>query len=412
MIIADLHIHSRYARGCSKDITIANLEKYARIKGINLLGSADFQHPRWFEEIANSLKEDDNGILWSKTGFPFLWQTEISLIYTQNGKGQRVHYLVFAPNKETAKQVIDVLGKKGRLDYDGRQIFGFTSVEFIDLMKGISGDIEIIPAHIWTPHFSLMGEYNRLLRAEECFEENIKHIHALETGMSSNPADNWRVGNLDKFQLVSFSDSHSYWPWRLGREGTVFDFKELSYKNFLKAVRTGEGLKNTLETPTHYGKYHFSGHRNCNVVVSPNESKKLNRNCPKCGGKLTIGVADRIEQLAEREEGYKRENYKPFVSLVPLHEVIAAVYGLKQLNGKKVWEVYNLLIKEFGNEFNILLNVNENDLKKIVDERIARVIIKNRGGGLGVKPGYDGVYGEIVLDEDERIKSQRRLGEF
>ncbi|MEK6932828.1 MAG: endonuclease Q family protein, partial [Nanoarchaeota archaeon] len=343
-IIADLQIHSSHSRATSKDITFQSLEKFARIKGLNLLGTGDFQHPKQFDSINKELEEDNNGILWSKTKFPFLLQTEISLIYTQNGKGQRVHHLIFSPNKEVAKQIIDALGKKGRLDYDGRPIFGLNSIELVDMMRSISDEIEIIPAHIWTPHFSIMGEYNQLTKVEDCFADNTKHIHALETGMSSDPADNWRIGNLDKFQLVSFSDAHSMWPWRLGREATIFEFDELSYNNLLKSIRTGQGLKSTIETPTFYGKYHYSGHRNCDVVLSPKESLKNNQICPKCENKLIVGVADRIEGLADRPEGYKRVNAKHFVSSVPLHELIAAVYDVKQLNGKKVWAVYDSLI--------------------------------------------------------------------
>ncbi len=411
-IISDLQIHSKHSRATSKHISFQNLEKYARIKGLNLLGTGDFQHPLQFKSINEEFEEDENGILWSKTKFPFLWQTEISLIYTDDGKGQRVHHLIFSPNKEVAKQIIDALSKKGRLDYDGRPIFGFTSVELVDMMRSISDDIEIIPAHVWTSHFSLMGEYNQLSKVEDCFKDNTKSIHALETGMSSNPADNWRLSVLDKFQLVSFSDSHSHWPWRLGREATIFDFKELTYKNFLKAIRTGEGLKSTFETPVLYGKYHFSGHRLCGISFSPEESKKHNQICSKCGNKLTIGVADRIEKLADRPEGYRRENAAPFVSLVPLHELIGAVHDVKQLHSKKIWEIYNLLINNFKNEFNILLNVSYDDLIKVVHEKLASVIIKSRDGKLNIKAGFDGLYGSIILNKDEKAISQKSLGDF
>ncbi|MEK6951867.1 MAG: endonuclease Q family protein [Nanoarchaeota archaeon] len=411
-VIADLQIHSSYSRATSKNITFQNLEKYARIKGLDLLGTGDFQHPLQFKAINEELEEDENGILWSKNKFPFLWQTEISLIYTQNGKGQRIHHLIFSPNKEIAKQIIVVLSRKGRLDYDGRPIFGFNSVELVDMMRSISEDIEIIPAHVWTSHFSLMGEYNQLTKVEDCFKDNTKYIHALETGMSSNPADNRRLSVLDKFNLVSFSDAHSMWPFRLGREATILNFKELSYKNFLKAVRNGEGLKSTIETFSSYGKYHFSGHRVCEVSFSPEESRKHNYICPKCGNKLTVGVADRIELLADRPKGYVRKNYVPFVSLVPLQEAIASVLGAKQLNSKKVLEIYNKLIKEFKNELNVLLNVSYEDLIKIVHEKIAKIIIKNREGKLDIRPGFDGVYGTIVLDKNEKIKEQKSLGEF
>ena len=323
-----------------------------------------------------------------------------------------MHLLLYAPGKEVVKQIIDVLGKKGRLDYDGRPIFGFDSIELVDMMRSISEDIEVIPAHVWTPHFSLMGEYNQLKKVEDCFGDNTKYVHALETGMSSDPADNWRISSLDKFQLVSFSDAHSMWPWRLGREATIFNFDELSYGNFLKAIRTGQGLKSTIETPTFYGKYHFSGHRNCNVVLSPKKSLDLNQVCPKCGSKLVVGVADRIERIADRPEGYKRENTKPFVSLIPLHELISAVYDIKQLTSKKIWEIYNKLIENFGNEFNILLNVSENELKKVVHEKLAKVILLNREGNLSIAPGFDGVYGTIKLKADEKVKTQKSLIEF
>ena len=411
-IIADLQIHSSHSRATSKDITFQNLEKFARIKGLNLLGTGDFQHPKQFETINNELEEDDKGILWTKTNFPFLLQTEISLIYTQNGKGQRIHHLIFSPNLNVAKQIIDKLGSKGRLDYDGRPIFGFNSIELVDMMMAISDEIEIIPAHAWTSHFSLMGEYNQLTKVEDCFEDKTRHIHALETGMSSNPADNWRIKSLDKFQLVSFSDAHSFWPFRLGREATIFEFKELSYKNFLKAVRIGDELKSTIETPTFYGKYHFSGHRDCNVVVSPEESKKLNGICPKCNRKLTIGVADRIEKLADRAEGYKRENAKDFVEVIPLQELVAVVYDVRQLNSRRVWSVYNTLIKNFGNEFNVLLNATEDELRKVVHEKLVKIILMNREGRLKINAGYDGKYGSIVLDEKDKIKSQTHLNQF
>lgn len=408
MIIADLHIHSKHSRATSKYISFDNLERYARVKGLNLLGTGDFQHPIHFKTICEELSEDNDGILWTKSKFPFLWQTEISLIYTQDGKGRRVHHVILAPSRDVVKQIIEALGKKGRLDYDGRPIFGFNSIELVDMMRTISQDIEIIPAHVWTSHFSILGEYNQFTKVEDCFKDNTKYIHALETGMSSNPADNWRLSVLDKFQLVSFSDSHSHWPYRLGREATVFDC-ELNYKNVLKAIRTGEGLSKTIETPTHYGKYHFSGHRNCNFSCDSVESKKLNQICPKCGKKMTVGVADRIEFLADREVGSKRENIVPFVNLVPLHELISAIYGISGLTTQKVWQTYNRLVTKFGNEFKVLMNVTYEDLCKIVDHRLARLIIDARENKLDIDPGYDSVYGKLKVIA---ISKQKSLGEF
>lgn len=413
-IIADLQIHGPYARATSKNTDFFLLEKYARIKGLNLLGCADFQHPMWNKEIKNNLREDENGILWTKTNFPFLWQTEISLIYTQDGKGRRVHHLIFSPSGEVSNQIIDALGKKGRLDYDGRPIFGFNSIELVDMMMGIAKDIEIIPAHIWTTHFSLMGDYNKYSKVEDCFKENTKYIHALETGMSSTPDMNWRISSLDKFNLVSFSDSHSFWPWRLGREATIFNVEELTYKNIINAIRTGDGLDSTIETPPEYGKYHFTGHRNCSISLNPEGAVKIKNICPVCRRPLTVGVAQRIEELADREDGYKPHNPRHFIKLIPLHELIAAFYGTNQLASKKVWDIYNKLIEQFESEFNVLLNAKKDDLVKVIDIKLIELIIKNREQKLLIDPGYDGVYGKLILEENKKdnINKQKSLGDF
>ena len=393
-MIADLHIHSKYSRGCSININFFNLERFARIKGIDLLGTGDFQHPKWYEEINKNLKEED-GVLWSKNKFPFLWQTEISLIYSDE-KGRRIHYVVLAPNKEVVEQIIEMLGKKGRLDYDGRPIFGITSVEFIELLMEIDEKIEVIPAHCMTPWFAIFGSKSGYDNVEECFKEKSKYVHAIESGMSADPEMLRRVSKWDRLNIVSFSDSHSFYPWRLGREATEFDC-EVKYKDIINAIRTKKGLKRTIETWPEYGKYHFDGHRNCKVCFSPNETKQHKGICPKCGRLLTIGVENRIEELADREKGMKES----YIKLIPLHELIGVVYNIKLLNSKKVDDVYNLFIKEFGNEFNVLLKVSFEDLKK-VDEKVADVVIRCREGKINVKPGYDGEYGRVDLEKKEQ----------
>ena len=393
-MIADLHIHSKYSRGCSGNINFFNLERFARIKGIDLLGTGDFQHPKWYEEINKNLKEED-GVLWSKNKFPFLWQTEISLIYSDE-KGRRIHYVVLAPNKEVVEQIIEMLGKKGRLDYDGRPIFGITSVEFIELLMEIDEKIEVIPAHCMTPWFAIFGSKSGYDNVEECFKEKSKYVHAIESGMSADPEMLRRVSKWDRLNIVSFSDSHSFYPWRLGREATEFDC-EVKYKDIINAIRTKKGLKRTIETWPEYGKYHFDGHRNCKVCFSPNETKQHKGICPKCGRLLTIGVENRIEELADREKGMKED----YIKLIPLHELIGVVYNIKLLNSKKVDDVYNLFIKEFGNEFNVLLKVSFEDLKK-VDEKVADVVIRCREGKINVKPGYDGEYGRVDLEKKEQ----------
>ncbi len=394
-IIADLQIHSRFARATSKDITLDNLEKYARIKGVSLLGTGDFQHPLWNKEIKEKLTEDDKGILWSKTGFPFIWQTEVSLMFSQGGKRRAIHLLIFAPNTEIADKIISYLGSKGRLDYDGRPIFGITGEQLVRDLKEISERIEVIPAHCMTPWFGLYGSDSGFDSLKECFGEQAKKIHAVESGMSADPAMLWRF--KEDINIVSFSDAHSFWPWRIGRESTIFEFDELSYDNIMKAIRTGHGLKGTIETPPEYGKYHYDGHRLCNFSCSPEETKKLNGICPVCGKKLTIGVDYRVEQIAKEGKGFIPQNSKPFFKLIPLHELIAFAYKTTMAS-KKAWTIYNDLISKFGNEFNILLNVKkENLIKEKVNDILIELIMLGREGKLKVKPGYDGVYGEVLL---------------
>lgn len=785
-IITDFQIHSRFARATSKQINLDNLEKWARVKGIDLLGTGDFQHPLWFKEINEKLEEDENGILWSKTKFPFFWQTEISLIYTQDGKGRRVHHLILAPNKDVASQIIEALAKKGRLDYDGRPIFGFSSIELVDMMMSITKDIEIIPAHClvqgtfihtnpglkqienvqindkvlthkgnfkevkklykrpykgevfkvipwyfsegvtvtpehpffaiktdkncswtqglickpteshkricftesyknykktwisakdlevgdvviypklkdiedkvtinendlilfinndfcrlvgyylaegytngrdafcftfnvtetdliedvrsivknifnieakkgktdgdlifysrsliklfqklfyidrpyrannkrlpnwalklplekqkeifvawwkgdkgytvsrilanqmkiiclrlnilpsiridtmlnfekrgkhfisnrkikakfdlisldrlsfledkfgllnyenfkkfkskkdirhawfdedniyipirkiiinqydglvynlevqednsyvteavavhncWTPWYSIFGSLSGFDSVEECFKEKSKYIHALETGMSSSPAMNWMISDLDKYTLVSNSDAHSFWPYRLGREANVFDI-ELNYDSIIKAIRTKEGFIETIEVDPNYGKYHYDGHRNCNFSCDPEETKKLNNICPVCKRQLIIGVLNRVYQLADRKFGFKPKEYIPFKTLIPLSELIATVYNINQVYSKKVWHYYNKLIEAFGNEFNVLLDIQLDDLKKVIDEKLSNYIILNRDEKLTIKPGFDGEYGRLIFD-DKKIKENK-----
>ena len=413
-IISDLHIHSRYARATSKNISIENLEKYARIKGLGLFGTGDFQHPLWRKEIDEKLREDENGILRTVNGFPFLWQTEISLMYSQDGKRRAVHLLVFAPNRETADKITEFLGNKGRIDYDGRPIFGINARDFVKDLKEIEDKIEIIPAHVWTPWFGLFGSKSGFDSVEECFQEQSKHIYSIETGLSSDPAMNWRLSKLDKYAIVSNSDAHSFWPHRIGREATIFEIPELTYDNIIKAIRTRKGLKETIEVSPFFGKYHLTGHRNCQVGFESQEAEKLHNICPKCKRELTIGVAARVEELADRPEGYVPENAVPFKTLLPLQELLSALLG-NAVNSKKVWHEYYKLLGKFGGEFNVLLNVNKEELKKVVSEKIIEAILSNREGRIKVKGGYDGVYGVPLIEKievKEEDSKQKDLGDF
>ncbi|MEM4182001.1 MAG: endonuclease Q family protein [Candidatus Pacearchaeota archaeon] len=404
-LIADLHLHSRYARATSKDINFENLEKYARIKGIHILGTGDFQHPEWFNEIRKNLREDEKGILWTKTGFPFVWQTELSFMYSQGGKKRAIHLVVLSPKEKTSLKIIDYLKTKGRLDYDGRPIFGINIKQFVKEVKEIDDKIEIIPAHAFTPWFGLYGSDSGFDSIEEAFGEQSKHIYAIESGMSASPDMIWRLKEFidGKINIVSFSDSHSFWPWRLGREATIFEIEELSYSNIIKAIRTGDGLFGTIETPPEYGKYHYDGHRRCNFSCSPEESLKLGGICPVCKNPLTIGVDYRINKIAVKERGFQPENAKIFYKLTPLHELIAFHLKTIQLSSKKVWDIYNKLIEKFNNEFNILLNVSKEELEKVLleNKELIEMILENREGKIEVVPGYDGVYGKIKFGGQE-----------
>ncbi len=399
-IYADLHIHSKYSRATSKNLDIQNLEKWARVKGINLLGTGDFSHPEWIKEIKKNLQEDETGILKTRTGMNFVLQNEISLIYTQNSKGRRVHLVILSPNIETTEQITEFLKKRGRVDYDGRPIFKISCEEITYELKKINKQIEVIPAHIWTPWFGVLGEKSGFNSLKEAFGDQIKNIHAIETGLSSDPPMNWRIKELDNMQLISNSDSHSFWPWRIGREANIFNLKKLTYNEMLKAIRTGEGLEGTIEVDPAYGKYHFTGHRDCKVSFEPKQAKKFNDICPVCKKKLTIGVMERVEELATRPENEKPKSTKPFYRLLPLSELISFSIN-KAVNTKSVWSIYNKLIKN-TNELDILLNKDIESMN--IDKRLAELILKNRRGEITIQPGYDGVYGKPILKTQKSLK--------
>lgn len=402
---ADLHIHSRYSRATSSSIDIHNLEKYARLKGLNLLGTGDFTHPLWLCELKKNLSEDGSGILKTQSGFSFVLQTELSFIFSHAGKLRKIHLIVLAPSFDAVSQINDFLASKGRLDYDGRPVFGMPAIEFLEAVKEIDSSIEVIPAHCWTPHFGIFGSVSGFDSVEECFGEKSKYIHALETGLSSDPAMNWRLSALDRYSLVSFSDAHSCWPWRLGRELTLFDIKP-TYKSLIKALKTKQGLLGTIEFFPEEGKYHFDGHRNCGICLAPKEAIAMNNICPVCHKQLTIGVLHRVEELADRPEGSRPASAKPFKKLVPLSELIAAYLG-NAVYTKKVWGTFNKLVANFGNELNVLLEAPEERIKAVCGEHIASLIIKNRNQRLAISPGYDGVYGKLQLEEKKQTTLDR-----
>ncbi len=393
-IIADLHIHSKHARATSINLSIPNLEKYAKIKGVQLLGTGDFQHPEHRKHIDENLTEDQHGILRTKTGFPFIWQTEISLMYKQD-KRRALHVVILSPNTQTSNQITDYLKSKGRVDYDGRPIFGIPANEFVKDLKSIEDDIEIIPAHCMTPWFGLFGSKSGFDSLKECFQNQTKHIYAIESGMSADPEMLWKLN--ESVNIVSFSDLHSFWPWRIGREATILNIEELTYKNIIKTIRTKQNV--TIETPPAYGRYHYDGHRLCNFYCSPEKTKEFNHTCPKCNKPLTIGVDYRVEQLAKTTS--KPENVPEYYELVPLHELIA-LHLSSSLNTQKTWALYNSILSNFQNEFQVLLHATKEELlKKEIPEPLAELILLNRQNKLELIPGYDGEYGKILLPKTQ-----------
>ena len=397
ILFSDFHIHSRFSRACSTNITIENLVKWAKIKGLHLLGTGDFTHPLWLKEIKEKLIDKGKGFYYYQD-FPFILTGEISLIYTQ-GHGRRIHLVILVPSLEIADKINSYLDTKGRRDYDGRPIFKIPGDEFVKEMKNISEDIEIIPAHAWTPWFGIFGSMSGFDSLKECFKEQFENIFAIETGMSSDPEMNWRIKELEDKAIVSFSDAHSFWPFRLGREATLFE-KTDSYSEIIKQIRN-KTFFGTIETDPAYGKYHWDGHRDCNFSCSPEESNKLKGICPICKKPLVIGVDNRVEQLASYEKGFKIKNAKPFYKLLPLHELISLALG-SPLESKKVWAEYNSILEKFGNEFNILLNASKEELLgKEINEKIIDLILKNREEKIKVQPGYDGEYGIALMGEQQ-----------
>lgn len=396
----DFHIHSSYSRACSKDLNIENLVKWAKIKGIGILGTGDFTHPKWLEQLKEKLKSNQKGFYYYND-FPFILSGEISLIYTQGEKGRRVHLVLLAPSFEAVDKINLYLDTKGRRDYDGRPIFKIKADEFTKEMKKISEAIEIIPAHIWTPWFGVLGSKSYFSGLKEAFGEEFKNIYSIETGISSDPKMNWNIPDLKEKAIISFSDSHSFWPWRLGREATIFK-KTDSYFEIIEQIRKKTFL-GTVETDPAYGKYHLDGHRDCNFSCDYKKTKELNKICPHCNKELTIGVEYRVKELSKEFE-FPEKNKKFYYSILPLHELIS-IQVKSGVSSKKVWNIYNEFLKEFQDEFNILCFIEKEEMiKKGLNKEIIDLIIKNREGKLKVKPGYDGVYGEIILEKEDQEK--------
>jgi len=434
-IIADLHFHSKYSRAVSRDMTIPTIRAYAKKKGIMLTATTDWTHPLWIREIKNELEEAGEGVYELKgekqeNDPKFILSVEVSSIYKKGDKVRRIHTLLFVPSIEVAEKVNKELVKRGvNLASDGRPIMGLTPPNLIEIMMGIDERSFLIPCHVWTPWFALYGSMSGFDSIEECFGDYSKYIYGVETGLSSDPVMNWRIDELKNRSILSNSDSHS--PMKMGREATVFvpkteisndksQMTKFTYDDIRLAIMRHKEAKlkigYTIEFYPEEGKYHYTGHRNCGVSFSPKEMKKSGVICPVCKKNLTVGVMQRIEDLANRKEwmiektgksGVKwimdpEKNHPPYAKLVPLNEIIAQVLGMG-VASQKVKNMYEEMIKSFGSEFEILLKVSTDKIESKYSKEIAAGISKVRSGDIYIKPGFDGEYGIVKIESDEEM---------
>ena len=399
-VVADLQLHSKYAMATSRDMDLEHMAVGARSKGLNLLGTGDFTHPLWFKELKSKLEPVAGSGLFSYSGMTWMLSGEVSTIYVQDGRSRKVHHLIYSPDFEIAALVNDALARYGDLASDGRPaLTGIDSAELVETLIGISHSIVVIPAHAWTPFFSVFGSRSGFDSLEECYKDQAKMIFAIETGLSSDPEMNWRLSQLDSVALVSNSDAHSPNPWRLGREANVFELGRLTYNEVFDCIRKKDASRflHTIEVDPAYGKYHYSGHKKCGVSLSPADSARADNKCPKCGRRLTVGVLQRVEELADRPQGYVPRGAIPFKRLLPLYEVISFATGVNRLYAKGVIEEQDKLIRAFQNEFSVLLEVEHQALVRVTKKTIADAILASRENRVEVVPGYDGVYGKPIF---------------
>jgi len=415
-MIADLHIHSKFSRATSERMDIEEITRFAQAKGLNLVGTGDFTHPGWFKELKKGLVKASEEGLYRPAKNPhsqvrYMITGEVSTIFNANGKVRKIHHVILTPSHETASQISDRVASYGDLSSDGRPMLNMTAPQLVEEVMEVSSRNLVIPAHAWTPWFSLFGAFSGFDRIEDCYQDMTKHIKALETGLSSDPPMNWRLSALDGFTLVSNSDSHSFWPWRIGREANVFELDELTYDEVVDAIckKDREGFRFTIETDPAYGKYHWTGHRSCGISLPAEKAVQLKNRCPVCGGKLTEGVEQRVEELADRPKGYKLNDAPQYLHLLPLAEIISTVLGLASPSVQKVWDVYNTLISRFGDEYAVLMDATLEEMASCVDIEIADAVIRVREGRVKVIAGYDGVYGQLILFEN-RVKKEEEMG--
>jgi uncharacterized protein (TIGR00375 family) len=417
--IADLHVHSHYSRATSKDMCPEGIWKWAQLKGISVIATGDFTHPGWLKELDAKLDRVGNGFFElkkthhaddvptsCKADIQFILSAEISCIYSKNGKTRKVHSVLIAPDFETAARINLALSKIGNLNADGRPILGLDAKDLLKITLDVSPDVMLIPAHAWTPHFSVFGAASGFDSLEECYEELTPSIFAIETGLSSDPLMNWQLSALERITLVSNSDAHS--AAKIGREANIFD-TEISYPALLEAIKTRKGFVGTIEFFPEEGKYHYDGHRGCGVCLTPKETIHYDYLCPVCNRKVTVGVMHRVEKLADREHGFRPDNAPVFTSIIPLPEIIAE--GLKcGVNTKKVNALYFSLLEQLGNEFKILMEVPLDNIERAGTPLIREAVSRMRHGNVHITPGYDGEFGKVrIFEEVERKQIQGQL---
>ncbi len=414
--IADLHIHSSYSRATSKNMVPEEIWRWAQIKGITIVGTGDFTHPAWFKELSQKLEPLGNGLFHMREGFRnnaapgscerdvfFLLTTEISCIYRKKEKTRKIHCLVFVPDLESVMRINIALARIGNLNADGRPILGLDAKELLKIVLEASPTAMFVPAHAWTPHFSVFGAVSGFDSLEECFEELTPHIHAIETGLSSDPPMNWRLSALDRITLISNSDAHS--AAKMGREANIFD-TDISYSDITNAIKTKKGFLGTIEFFPEEGKYHYDGHRSCGARLSPKETIGNNYLCPVCGKRVTVGVLHRVEKLADRDAGAMPKGAPVYYSLIPLAEIIAETLDMG-VASKAVNRIYWNMIQKLGNEFSILMDAPLDTIERAGSMLIREAISRVRAGNVRIAPGYDGEYGTIKIFEGEERKEHK-----
>ncbi|QQS60305.1 DNA helicase UvrD [Candidatus Falkowbacteria bacterium] len=412
--ILDLHIHSKYSRACSPQLTLENIDTTCRQKGIGIVATGDFTYPAWFKSIENELEEIMHTGLYklktrNNTDLKFILSTELSLIYKDNGKVRRVHIMVTAPNLQAVKKLNEYLDKHYNIRSDGRPILGMSCPDLVKLCLSIDPHFLIYPAHIWTPWFAMFGSKSGFDSVEECFHDQTDHIYAYETGISSDPTMNWRLSQLDHLTLLSNSDAHSL-P-NLAREANVFDLSDLpTYQEIYSSIKNRDTKKilYTIEFWPEEGMYHFDGHRACGISFTPKQSQEHKNLCPVCGKSLVIGVLNRVNEMADRTEGKKPKKAIPFKQTVELDKIIGEALGIKNRQSTKIQEIYHSMLTSLGTELDILLEIPLKQIKKYTTSEVAEGIRRVRDGELFITPGFDGQYGKVkIFSPKEKISKQK-----